>query len=187
MKKFVEPKWQQKSDNSIQETKILLMFIFVIFSALITTTNQLLCNNESNHYQIVILFPKTQQVTLKLLSQSRLTRSLWKCFSMEQNSRLEKIQRKLKPQQAAIAGGSLLMLSSGMHTGYGFYHWKDADFAWTRSVSHTLIALAVVAFWIGCIVGSTLALLVMKFFNKKMIYVSQRINCVDKLIENYEF
>lgn len=89
---------------------------------------------------------------------------------MEEKPRIRRLQ-KFKPQQTAIAGGTLLMLSSGIHIGYGFFHWRNVNVAWTESASHTLMTLAVVAWFMGSIVGFTLAPSVVKFFRKKIIYV----------------
>lgn len=79
----------------------------------------------------------------------------------------------VKPQQSAIAGGTFLMLSSGIHFGYGFFHWRDVNVAWNDKMPDSLVALAVVAFFIGNIVGFSIAPLSMKTFSKKFVYVSE--------------
>lgn len=85
---------------------------------------------------------------------------------------LHKLQH-VKPQQTAITGGTLLMLSSGIHLGYGFFHWKDVNVAWTDNISDSFIALVVVAFFIGNIAGYSIAPISMRIFSKKIIYVSE--------------
>lgn len=79
----------------------------------------------------------------------------------------------VKPQQSAIAGGTFLMLSSGIHLGYGFFHWRDVNVAWNEKMSDSFVAFAVVAYFIGNIVGYSIAPLSMKNFSKKLVYVSE--------------
>lgn len=79
----------------------------------------------------------------------------------------------VKPQQTAITGGTFLMLNGGMHFGYGFFHWRDVNVAWTDKISDSFIALAVVAYFIGNIVGFSFAPISMQAFSKKFIYVSE--------------
>jgi len=89
---------------------------------------------------------------------------------MSSVSGYERIKR-FKPQQTALAGGFLLMLSSGIHIGFGLFHWNGIDVAWTRGSSPDLIAFAIVAWFVGGIVGFTLAPLSLKWLAKKKIYV----------------
>lgn len=81
--------------------------------------------------------------------------------------------KQVKPQQTALLGGFLLLFSSGIHIGYGFFQWTDVDVPWTKSTSSTLIAFAVVAWYIGSIFAFALAPMSLKFFNRQMIYVSR--------------
>jgi hypothetical protein len=83
-----------------------------------------------------------------------------------------KLQR-FKPQQTAIAGGNFLMFNYGIHFGYSFFHWKDVNVPWTDKITDSYIAFVVVAFFIGNIVGFSIAPASMKLFNKKHIYVSE--------------
>jgi hypothetical protein len=85
---------------------------------------------------------------------------------------LHKLQH-IRPQQTAIAGGNFLMLSYGIHLGYGFFHWKDLNVAWTDKISDSFIALVVVSFFIGNILGFLIAPISMQVFSKKFIYVSK--------------
>lgn len=80
----------------------------------------------------------------------------------------QKFKQKLKPQQSSIAGGSLLLLSSGIHVGYGFFHWEEVSAAWTEKIPPKLIALAVVSWFVGSIVGLLSAT---RFTNRKLVYV----------------
>jgi hypothetical protein len=94
---------------------------------------------------------------------------------MESNSCIKffhKLQH-VKPIQTAITGGTFLMLSSGIHFGYGFFHWKDVNVAWSDKISDSLMALVVVAYFIGNIVGFSIAPIFIRVFSKKLIYVSE--------------
>jgi uncharacterized protein YacL len=82
--------------------------------------------------------------------------------------------RNIKPQQTALSGGSLLMLSSGIHFGFSFYNWNENRdvVSWSKSYSSTLISFAVVAWFVGSIVGFILAPLSQRTFSsQKVIYV----------------
>jgi hypothetical protein len=81
--------------------------------------------------------------------------------------------QRFKPQQTAIAGGNFLMFNYGIHLGWSFFHWNDVTVSWTDKITDSFIALVVVAFFIGNIVGFTIAPASLKHFSKKSIYVSK--------------
>lgn len=87
------------------------------------------------------------------------------------NSRLEKLQ-KFKPLQTALAGGFLLLFSSGIHIGHGFFHWETVDAPWTRGTTSTFVSFAATSWYMGSIFGYTLTPMIVKVFTKKHIYVS---------------
>lgn len=81
------------------------------------------------------------------------------------------LQQYLNPQQIAISGGSLVMLSSGMHIGFGFFHWDDVDVPWTKFQSSSLMTLAIIQWFLGSIIGFCTIPLAVKYFGKPLIYV----------------
>lgn len=84
--------------------------------------------------------------------------------------RLEK-WLQFRTQQTALSGGFLLMLSSGIHIGHGFFAWENVSVEWTQSVSSTMIAFAAASWFMGGIFGFTLAPATIKH-KKQKIYVS---------------
>lgn len=86
--------------------------------------------------------------------------------------------QRFRPQQTALSGGTLLVLNSGIHFGYTFYDWTstadDSRESWTKSIPSSLICLAILGWFMGCILGFILAPLSLRTFSSiKVIYVRQ--------------
>ena len=99
-------------------------------------------------------------------------------FSANKNKseRLKRFQH-VKPVQTALSGGFLLMLSSGIHIGHGFFRWEGVEVPWVDGATSTMIAFAAVAWFMGSISGFTLTPMVLNFVGYREIYVSN----IDKL------
>lgn len=80
--------------------------------------------------------------------------------------------QRFKPVQTALAGGFLLMLSSGIHIGHGFFPWAKTNASWTAGVSSPMLAFTSMSWFMGVIGGLTMAPMTIKFLHKQIIYVS---------------
>lgn len=91
----------------------------------------------------------------------------------------QNFKRKFRPQQTSIAGGSLLLLSSGIHMGFGFFHWENIEASWTNSITTEMIALAIISWFVGSMIGLAAAPTVGQLLRGKLIYV-RKFNFVQK-------
>lgn len=66
----------------------------------------------------------------------------------------------------------MLMLSSGIHIGHGFFAWEKIDATWTEGASSSMIAFAAMSWFMGAIAGLMMAPMTIKFLHKQIIYVS---------------
>ena len=87
---------------------------------------------------------------------------------------LDRIQR-MKPQSNSIAGGLLVMISSGAHIGWGLFNSDLSSMPWAKSENSTVISFAIVSWFIGAIVGFCAAPLFCETFIKKTIYLISNI------------
>lgn len=143
------------------------------FSNLTLYTQPIIYHRHQKPYHIQKISIKTENICLVVACSS--FKEFQECLLME-GKRCMKFYHKLqhvKPQQTAIAGGNFLMFNYGIHLGYSFFHWKDVAVAWTDKITDSFIALVVVMFFIGNIVGFSIAPTSLKLFSKKSIYVSK--------------
>ncbi|CAO1436498.1 unnamed protein product [Diamesa serratosioi] len=87
---------------------------------------------------------------------------------------LDRLQR-MKPQSNSIAGGLLVMLSSGAHIGWGFFNSNLSAMSWAKSENSTVISFTIISWFIGAIVGFCAAPIFCDTFIKKTIYLFSNI------------
>lgn len=85
--------------------------------------------------------------------------------------RVEKLQT-FRPLPSSLAGGLILLFTSGVYISHGFIHWETVDAPWTHGMSTNFISFAAASWFIGSIIGYSLTPMVVKSFTKKQIYVS---------------
>ena len=83
---------------------------------------------------------------------------------------LDRLQR-MKPQSNCIAGGLLVMISSGAHIGWGLFNSNLSSMSWAKNENSTVISFTIVSWFIGAIIGFCAAPLFCDTFIKKTIYL----------------
>lgn len=79
--------------------------------------------------------------------------------------------QRFRPLQTALAGGFLLMLSSGIHIGYGFFQWDLVDLSWNSGISSNLVSFCAVSWFMGGIVGFIMTPTILTCIKKQLVYV----------------
>jgi hypothetical protein len=89
---------------------------------------------------------------------------------------LDELQRS-KPQSNSVAGGLLLMISSGIHFGYGIFNPNIHHMPWTHGFSHKIVMFVIVSWFMGSIIGFMSIPKFLQTFRKKSFYVSAPTMC----------
>lgn len=76
--------------------------------------------------------------------------------------------------QTALSGGFILMLSSGIHIGHGFFDWARVNVTWKRGASSELIAFMSITWFMGSIAGFILAPRALQMIDKRSVYVRKK-------------
>lgn len=79
--------------------------------------------------------------------------------------------RKSKKQPDSVAGGVLLMMSSGIHFAYGIFNPKIHHMPWAQGFSHKIILFVIVSWFMGSIIGFISIPKFLQTFRKKTFYV----------------